>query len=189
MRRIVIGVSGASGMPVAASLLRHVSKLGDVEVHLVVTEGARRVLAEECGEGVEILEQYAHRVYGSDELGSSPASGSWQHEGMIVCPCSMSSLAAIATGAGHNLVHRAADVTLKERRPLVLVVRETPFSLVHLRNMTLATEAGAVIMPFMPAFYTGLTNLEDMLRNFTGRVLDQLRIPHSLCSRWERSLF
>ncbi|MBD5608098.1 MAG: UbiX family flavin prenyltransferase, partial [Desulfovibrio sp.] len=104
--------------------------------------------------------------------------------GMIVCPCSMSSLAAIATGVGSNLIHRAADVALKERRPLVLAIRETPYNLTHIRNMLAATEAGAIIMPFSPAFYTGDQSLSDLARQFAGRMLDQLRLPHALCRRW-----
>ncbi|MDE5832481.1 MAG: phenolic acid decarboxylase subunit B, partial [Desulfovibrio sp.] len=99
-------------------------------------------------------------------------------------PCSMSSLAAIATGAGTNLIHRAADVALKERRPLILAIRETPYSLIHIRNMLAATEAGATIMPFNPAYYSGDDTLEGLARQFAGRLLDQLRLPHNLCRRW-----
>ena len=104
---------------------------------------------------------------------------------MVVCPCSMSSLASIATGAGTNLLHRAADVTLKERRPLILVPRESPLSRIHLRNMLWASEAGAVIMPFMPAFYSGEDTLEGLMGQFCGRIFDQLGLSHQLCRRWQ----
>lgn len=184
MRRIVVGVSGASGMPLARTLLRRLAALPDLELHLVVSAAADQVLRAECGDGGEDLRRCAHMVHAPTDMTAPPASGSWRHDGMIVCPCSMSSLAAIATGVGMNLIHRAADVTLKERRPLLLVVRETPFNRVHLRNMDLAAAAGATIMPFMPAFYTPADTLDDMMRHFCGRLLDQLRIPHDLCDRW-----
>lgn len=184
MRRIVVGVSGASGMPLARTLLRRLAALPDLELHLVVSAAADQVLRAECGDDGEDLRRCAHMVHAPTDMAAPPASGSWRHDGMIVCPCSMSSLAAIATGVGMNLIHRAADVTLKERRPLLLVVRETPFNRVHLRNMDLAAAAGATIMPFMPAFYTPADTLDDMMRHFCGRLLDQLRIPHDLCDRW-----
>ena len=184
MRRIVIGVSGASGMPLARTLLRSLAALPDLELHLVVSAAADQVLRAECGDDGEELRRCAHRVHAPSDMTAPPASGSWRHEGMIVCPCSMSSLAAIATGVGMNLIHRAADVTLKERRPLLLVVRETPFNRVHLRNMELAAAAGATIMPFMPAFYTPASTLDDMMRHFCGRLLDELRIQHDLYDRW-----
>lgn len=184
MRRIVIGVSGASGMPLARVLLRHLAAQPELEIHLVVSEAADRVSRAECGDDGAELRRYAHNVYAPLDMAAPPASGSWLHDGMIVCPCSMRSLAAIATGVGSNLLHRAADVTLKERRPLLLVVRETPFNRVHLRNMDLAAAAGATIMPFIPAFYTAATTLDDVMRQFSGRLLDQLRLPHNLCERW-----
>lgn len=184
MRRLVIGVSGASGMPLARVLLRHLAAQPDLEIHLVVSEAADRVLRAECGDDGTQLRRYASMTYAPLDMAAPPASGSWLHDGMIVCPCSMRSLAAIATGVGSNLLHRAADVTLKERRPLLLVVRETPFNRVHLRNMDLAAAAGATIMPFIPACYTAATTLDDMMRQFSGRLLDQLRLSHTLCERW-----
>lgn len=184
MQRIVVGVSGASGMPLAQALLMHLATLPNLRVHLVISEGAERVLRSESQEERESLVRYAHEVHEAADLGAGPASGSWLHAGMIVCPCSMNSLAAIATGAGRNLLHRAADVTLKERRPLVLVVRETPLNRIHLKNMLAASEAGAILMPFMPAFYNKASSLDEMMRHFSGRLLDQLTIPHGLCARW-----
>ena len=126
MKRIIVGVSGASGMPLALSLLRHLAALPDVESHLILSPGAHAVLEAECGLAPSALHALADVSHDAACLGAAPASGSWQHDGMVVCPCSMSSLASIATGAGTNLLHRAADVTLKERRPLILVPRESP---------------------------------------------------------------
>ena len=185
MKRIIVGVSGASGMPLALCLLRHLAALPDVESHLILSPGAHAVLEAECGLAPSALHAMADVSHDAACLGAAPASGSWQHDGMVVCPCSMSSLASIATGAGTNLLHRAADVTLKERRPLILVPRESPLSRIHLRNMLWASEAGAVIMPFMPAFYSGEDALEGLMGQFCGRIFDQLGLSHQLCRRWQ----
>ena len=184
MRRIVVGVSGASGMPLAHTLLRHLADLPESEIHLIVSDSAQKVLRAECDGGLDALVRHAHRVHDAEDMAAGPSSGSWRHSGMIICPCSMSSLASIACGAGNNLIHRAADVTLKERRPLILVARETPLSGIHLHNLQIVTEAGATVMPFIPAFYNRAVSLEDMMRHFCGRVLDQLHISHTLCARW-----
>lgn len=178
--RLVFGVSGASGMPLAEAVLAAFASLDNLEIHLIVSRGAAAVMRAEAA----CLELPAHCRHDCDNLAAPPASGSWLHDGMIICPCSMSSLAAIATGTGRNLLHRAADVCLKERRPLIVVARETPLNLIHLRNMTLAAEAGAIIMPFVPAFYTGTNDMDAAMRQFAGRMLDLLRIPHNLCRRW-----
>ena len=174
MYRLVLGISGASGMPLAQAVLENLATVSDLEVHLIISAGAERVLQAECGISSAALARYAHAVHESSDMAAGPSSGSWHHDGMIICPCSMSSLASIASGAGSNLIHRAADVTLKE----------TPLNLIHLKNMQAVTEAGAVIMPFTPAFYTRDTSLEAMMRHFTGRLLDQFRIEHHLCKRW-----
>ncbi|MBD5558585.1 MAG: UbiX family flavin prenyltransferase [Desulfovibrio sp.] len=182
--RIVFAVSGASGAPLAAAALKFFAGLDDLEVFLIVSRAARLVMSREGGAACEDYERLATRSFGPEDFAAPMASGSWQNAGMIVCPCSMSSLAAIATGAGTNLIHRAADVALKERRPLILAIRETPYSLIHIRNMLAATEAGATIMPFNPAYYSGDDTLEGLARQFAGRLLDQLRLPHNLCRRW-----
>ena len=174
MHRLVLGISGASGMPLAQAVLENLATVSDLEVHLIISAGAERVLQAECGIPSAALARYAHAVHESSDMAAGPSSGSWHHDGMIICPCSMSSLASIASGAGSNLIHRAADVTLKERRPLVIVARETPLNLIHLKNMQAVTEA----------FYTRDTSLEAMMRHFTGRLLDQFRIEHHLCKRW-----
>jgi 4-hydroxy-3-polyprenylbenzoate decarboxylase len=183
--RILLALTGASGMPYARALLRALAAMDTVEARAIVSDAARKVMALEWPEGPAELERLAARVHGQDEAAAGPASGSWRHAGMVVCPCSMASLAAIATGAGQNLVHRAADVTLKEGRPLVLVARETPLSRVHLRNMLAASEAGAVILPACPAFYQGPQAIEDLADQIAGRVLDQLGLEHDLAPRWQ----
>lgn len=187
-RRIVLGISGASGMPYALRLLEVLSGVEGLETHVVVSDGAKEVLRAETKLTPEDLETRlarATRVYSEKEIGGAPASGSWQHQGMVVCPCSMASLGAIANGLGSNLLHRSADVTLKEKRPLVLVVRETPLNLVHLRNMTAAAEAGATIMPAMPGFYTRPTTISQLVDHLVARILDQLGVDHTLSTRWE----
>ena len=146
------------------------------------------VLRAECGSGPELLTAHASHSYDADNLGAGPSSGSWWRRGaspaaMILVPCSMGTLGAIASGATRNLVHRAADVALKERLPLVLVTRESPLSSIHLRNMLTVSEAGAVIMPFSPGFYLNPQTLDDMLLHMCGRILDQVPLPHTL-GRW-----
>lgn len=199
MRRIILALSGASAMPLAATLLRALAKSPDIEIHLIVSQGAELVLQYEgkastdvsgvsaCGSvsGLACPDfSLVHVRHDAMDFAAGPASGSWQADGMIICPCSMSTLAAIAHGIGSNLVHRAADVTLKERRPLVLVTRETPLSRIHLRNMLAASEAGATIMPPCPAFYHNPQSIQDILDHTAGRILDQVHIPHTLGKRW-----
>ncbi len=188
VRDILVGVSGASGMPLAVCLLRCLAAMPAVRVHCVVSHGAQAVLRAECGSGPELLTAHASQSYDADNLGAGPSSGSWWRRGaspaaMILVLCSMGTLGAIASGATRNLVHRAADVALKERLPLVLVTRESPLSSIHLRNMLTVSEAGAVIMPFSPGFYLNPQTLDDMLLHMCGRILDQVPLPHTL-GRW-----
>lgn len=188
MRDIVVGVSGASGMPLAACLLRQLASMPDVTTHCIVSSGAAAVLRAECNAGPESLTALADRAYAPDDLGAGPASGSWWRRGqepaaMLLVPCSMGTLGALAAGATRNLVQRAADVALKERLPLVLVTRESPLSAVHLRNMLTLQEAGAVIMPFSPGFYLRPHSLDDLLEQTCGRIFDQVGLPHAL-GRW-----
>lgn len=188
MPRIIVGVSGASGTLLTQSVLQHLSTVPNMEIHLIVSNGAKCVLAEEQNMPLSALTRYARTVYDENNMAAAPSSGSWQHDGMMICPCSMSSLASIATGVGTTLIHRAADVCLKERRPLIIVARETPLNLIHLRNMQSITEAGASVMPFCPAFYTGKTDFDSLTKHFTGRMLDLLHVPHTLCYRWTESV-
>lgn len=180
--RLIFGVSGASGMPLAHAVLQSFATVKNLELHLIVSQCARLTMT--CENSGANLEAFAARVHASDDLTAPCASGSWLHGGMVICPCSMSSLAAIAHGTGHNLIHRAADVCLKERRKLILAARETPLNLIHLRNMVQVTEAGAIVMPFMPAFYSGENAMPAAMRQFAGRILDMLGIEHNLCVRW-----
>ncbi len=182
-KRLVVAVTGASGMPLAVALLRLMAAL-PLETHLIVSRAAERVLREESGLEAAELAARAHAVHDPDDLGAPPASGSWRHDGMIVCPCSMSTLGHIARGTGVHLVHRAADVALKERRPLVLATREAPLSLIHIRNMLAATEAGAVIFPPVPPFYHRPASLEESLHHMAGRLLDCAGVRHESCPRW-----
>ena len=181
-KRIVLAVTGASGMPYAEILAEHLTAA--CELHLIVSRAGWLVWNQEIGKDSGSLLNKAYRHYAQDDLAAPPASGSWQHQGMVICPCSMASLAAIARGVGNNLIHRAADVTLKERRRLILVARETPLSAVHLKNMLAATRAGAVIMPASPGFYHRPQNLQDIVNQLAGRILDTLDIEHDLSPRW-----
>ena len=184
-RRLVVALTGSSAPQLGIALLRALRDLAEVETHLVVSDGARLSLRLEArleAEDVEALADVCHR---NDDLGASISSGSFETVGMIVMPCSMRTLAAIATGLTQDLVARAADVTLKERRKLVLVPRETPLNLVHIRNMETVTLAGGVVLPPMPAFYHRPKTIDDLLNQTVGKVLDQFAIAHDLYRRWE----
>ncbi|MFH1915322.1 MAG: UbiX family flavin prenyltransferase [Pseudomonadota bacterium] len=183
-KRIILAVTGASGTPYAATLAAELGRRDDIELHLVISAAARRVMALESDDAPDALESLAHAVHHPGDIGAPPASGSWRHQGMIICPCSMATLAAVATGVGDSLIHRAADVTLKERGRLVLVTRETPLNAIHLTNMLAADRAGAVIMPASPGFYHRPETIKDLTAHLAGRVLDQLDIPHTLHARW-----
>ncbi|MGE9984269.1 UbiX family flavin prenyltransferase [Desulfovibrio sp. SGI.169] len=187
MRDILVGVSGASGMPLALCVLRGLAAMPDVRTHCVVSQGARAVLRAECGAGAELLTACAEHSYEPDDLAAGPASGSWWYgdepAAMLIVPCSMGTLGALASGATGNLLQRAGDVALKEGLRLVLVTRESPLSAVHLRNMLTLREAGAVIMPFSPGFYLRPRSLEEMLLQTSGRIFDQLGLAHNL-TRW-----
>ena len=189
MRKILVGISGASGMPLALRLLEHLAAMPAVDLSCVVSAGAAAVLAAECDARTEALTRHARHVYAADDLGAGPASGSWWHDGdgpaaMLLVPCSMGTLGALASGATRNLVQRAADVALKEGLRLILVPRESPLSAIHLRNMLALREAGAVIMPFCPGFYLRPASLGALLDNFCGRIFDQAGLAHDF-GRWE----
>jgi len=183
-KRILLAVTGASGPQYAMTLARALSGREDLELHLILSEAARQVIALEADFRPEDLCALAHKTYSEKDIAAGPASGSWRHAGMIVCPCSMATLAAIAQGLGTNLIHRAADVTLKEERRLILVTRETPLNRIHLVNMLAAKDAGATIIPASPGFYHKPKSIEDLLNHLAGRILDQLDISHTLFKRW-----
>ena len=184
-QRLVVGLTGSSAPQLGLALLRALRELGTVETHLVVSRGAAVSLKLEAGLDVSEVEALADRAYAPEDLGAAVSSGSFQTLGMVVMPCSMRTLGAIASGVTSDLVSRAADVCLKERRKLVLVPRESPLNLVHIRNMETVTLAGAVVLPPMPAFYHGPKTIDDLLAHTVGKVLDQLAIEHSLYRRWQ----
>lgn len=183
-KRIILGVTGASGSLYAVSLVNALADRDDVDLHVIVSDAAKKVLALETNHQEKALTAPACTVHDADDITAPPASGSWRHDGMIICPCSMATLSAVATGFGHTLIHRAADVCLKERKPLVLVPRETPLSAIHLQNMLTATRAGAIVVPASPGFYHRPETIEDLTDHLAGKILDQLDIPHDLYARW-----
>lgn len=183
-RRIIVAISGASGAVYGVRLLQVLRETPGIETHLVVSSAGWRNVHEEHGLQRADIEALAHHVHDITNIGASIASGSFQCSGMVVAPCSMRTLAAIAHGLSDNLITRAADVLLKERRRLVLMVRESPLSLIHLRNMVSATEAGAIICPPMPAFYLRPQSVEDIVDFSVARALDLLDVPHTLAARW-----
>ena len=183
MKKLVLALTGASGMPYGLELIRQIKQHG-FELHLVISDAAYKVISLETT-GSEAVFNLADHIYDQNQVGAPISSGSFFHSGMVVCPCSMASLSAIAHGFGNNLIHRAADVTLKERRPLVLVPRETPYSRIHLENMLRAHDNGAHILPPCPGFYHSPENIDDLIKHIVGRILDSLNIENQLFKRWE----
>jgi 4-hydroxy-3-polyprenylbenzoate decarboxylase len=183
-RRIVIAITGATGAVYGLRLLQHLRALPGVETHLLLSDAAVLTLHQETGlqrRDVEALADVVHKVR---DIGASIASGSFQTDGMVIAPCSMKTLAAVAHGLSDNLIARAADVVLKERRRLVLMVRETPFNLAHLRNMTAVTEMGGIIFPPLPSFYHQPQSIAEMVDHTVARVLDLFGLEHALAPRW-----
>ncbi|WP_027183607.1 UbiX family flavin prenyltransferase [Desulfovibrio inopinatus] len=184
MNRLIIGISGASGVIYGVRILEVLRHIPTVETHLVISHGAAVTLSLETDRNIEDVQALADVVYDNANLAAAISSGSFRMLGMTVMPCSMKSLAQIALSLNDNLLTRAADVTLKERRKLVLVPRETPLHLGHLRHMTAVTEMGAVILPPVPSFYHGPQTLMDVVDQTVGKVLDQFGIEHNLFQRW-----
>jgi len=184
-RRLIVGVSGSSAPQLCLAVLRALRAAADVETHLVVSRGARRTIDAELGMSSKEFAAEADVSYPPEDLAAAISSGSFRTLGMVVVPCSMRTLAAIATANTTDLLTRAADVCLKERRRLVLVTRETPLNLMHIRNMEVVTLAGGVIMPPVPAFYHQPATIDDLLAHTAGKVLDQFDIDHRLFRRWE----
>jgi flavin prenyltransferase len=199
----VVGISGASGAAYALRLLHVLLDIG-TEVHLVVSEYGRRLLFDEAGithldwtQLAPTLDESLTRertsgisrlvIHPNKDVGATIASGSFLHDGMVVLPCSSTSLGAIATGSGSNLLTRAAMVTLKERRPLIICHRETPLNLIDIENMRQLTLAGAIVCPTNPGFYLLPKTIDEIVDFMVGKVLDLLKIPHDLATRWEHS--
>jgi 4-hydroxy-3-polyprenylbenzoate decarboxylase len=185
MKKYVLALTGASGLPYALSVFRNLAERSDASVHVIVSEAARKIMALESDVGPEFFSERGAAVYSEDDLEAPAASGSWIHHGMVVCPCSMASLAAIAQGLGNTLIHRAADVTLKERRTLILTPRETPLSEIHLRNMLAAARAGALVLPACPGFYHRPGSIRELVDSVAGRILDHLGIENEIFPRWK----
>lgn len=184
-RRIVVAMSGASGAILGVRLLQELKK-ADVETHLILSDWAKRTIELETDYTVEEVCALASEVHANTNMAASVSSGSFQTDGMVVVPCSMKTLSAIANGFSYNLIARAADVSLKERRPLVIVPRETPLSSIHLRNMLSLSTDGAIMVPPCVGFYTRPKTLDDAINHLVGKIMDELRIAHDdLFQRWE----
>ncbi len=181
---IIIGISGASGIPYGIRLLETLNSMKSFEIHLVISESAKKLIEIETDFSVQQVEQLGGNIYSDDDFTAPIASGSHRTKGMIIAPCSMKTLASIAVGFSDTLISRAADVCLKEKRPLVLMVRETPLNLIHVENMERAIKAGASILPACPAFYQKPGSLDDIIDFMAGRALDLLGIEHNLYRRW-----
>jgi flavin prenyltransferase len=183
-RRLIVGITGATGAIFGVRLLQAL-RAADVESHLVLSKWGQQTVEHETSLSLEQLRELASVVHGAGNMASTISSGSFLTDGMVIAPCSVRTLAAIASGNGENLVHRAADVVLKERRRLVLVVRETPLSEIHLENMLKLARIGATILPPMPAFYNEPQTVDDIVDHIVARVLDQFGIPAEFAKRWD----
>ena len=183
-RRLIVAITGATGAVYGVRLLTHLAAIPGIETHLIISDAATLTLHQEVGLQRRDVEALAHVVHRNRDVGASIASGSFQSDGMVIAPCSMKTLASVAHGLSDNLIARAADVVLKERRRLVLMVRETPFNLAHLRNMTAVTEMGGVVFPPLPSFYHQPQSIDEMVDHTVARVIDLFGIAHALAPRW-----
>lgn len=184
-QRLIIAITGATGSVYGVRLLQVLQANPDVETHLLISEAGVLNLHQELDMKRKDVEAFADVVHHVRDVGASIASGSFQSDGMVIAPCSMKTLASVAHGMSDNLITRAADVVLKERRRLILMVRETPFNLAHLRNMTAVTEMGGVIFPPLPGFYHRPQSIQEMVNHTVGRVLDMFSLQHELTPRWQ----
>jgi len=194
-KKIVVAICGASGSIYGIRLLKALLK-NPINIYLIISNAGYKVLEHETGyrgesfssflkdKGVVIHNNAVLNIYEQDDFFAPPASGSFRNDGMVIVPCSMKTLGAIAAGIADNLIHRAADVNLKEKRPLILLPRETPLSLIHLKNMYMAAKAGATIMPPSPSFYSNPQSIFDLVDSVIARVLDHLKIEHDLVKQW-----
>jgi 4-hydroxy-3-polyprenylbenzoate decarboxylase len=182
--KVILAITGASGVIYGKRLLE-ILQNKKIEIHLVISQAAEKIIAHELGITKEPLEKLANHVYEVNDWSSPIVSGSFKTDGMMIVPCSMKTLAGIANGFAENVILRAADVALKEKRKLVLVPRETPLNIIHLRNMLDLTNQGVMIVPAMPAYYHKPKNIEDLVDFVVGRILDLLEIEHNLYQRWQ----
>lgn len=181
--KLLVSITGASGIIYGVRLLEVLRK-SQHHVSLIMSDWARETLALETEMPLDYVLSLADRVYNANDLAAAVSSGSYGIDATVVIPCSMKTLAGIAHGFSDNLIVRTADVALKERKPLLLMVRETPLSLIHLKNMTAVTEAGGILVPPMPAFYHKPTTIEEIIDQSVGKLLDLLKIEHQLFQRW-----
>ena len=182
--RVIVGISGASGSIYGLRLLHKLRAVQTVETHLICSRSGERTIFLETGKKAAEIKALAHHSYPVEDIGAPLASGSYQIDAMVVAPCSVHTMSAIAAGISSNLLIRAADVTLKERRKLILLVRETPLHLGHLRTMTALAEMGAIIAPPVPAFYLRPQTVEEMVDHMLDRVMDLLGLPCTGAARW-----
>jgi 4-hydroxy-3-polyprenylbenzoate decarboxylase len=187
MTKLIVGMTGASGSIFGVRLLQVLAET-DVEVHLVVSKWAQQTLEHETTLTLNDLRELADVYYGPNDMGAAISSGSFMTDGMVIMPCSTRSVGAIAHGIGEHLVHRAADVILKERRKMVMVVRETPLNEIHLENMLKLSRMGVTILPPMPAFYNHPQSIDDMVNHIVARVLDQFSITADFAKRWDGTM-
>ena len=183
--RLIVGISGASGAIYGIRLLEVLSKMPQMEIHLVLTEPAKRTIEMETARTVAEVNALASFIHDNQNMAAAISSGSFQTDGMVITPCSIKTMSSIAMSYNNNLIVRAADVILKEKRRLVLVVRETPLHLGHLKRMAELAEMGAVILPPMPSFYHHPKTLDDIINQTVGKILDQFNIRHNLFERWK----
>jgi len=184
LRRIIVGITGATGSIYGVELLRQLSTISDIESHLVMSSPGVLTASAELGSSREEIESLADKRYSNRNISAAIASGSFRTEAMIITPCSMKTLAAIANGMTGDLISRAADVALKERRTLVLMIREAPLNLSHLRNMVAVAEMGAIVYPPVPAFYSNPEDVNTMITHTVGRVMSLCGIVNTLCPEW-----
>jgi 4-hydroxy-3-polyprenylbenzoate decarboxylase len=185
VKRLVVGITGASGSIYGIRLLEILQRYADVELHLVLSRSGKRTLVAETDWPVADVEALAHHRYDNADIGATIASGSFRTAGMIIAPCSIKTAAAVAACYADTLISRAADVTLKEGRPLIMLIRETPLHVGHLRMMLALAEMGAVVLPPMPAFYNRPKDLDDVVNHTIARVLDRLDLPQTLVGEWQ----
>ena len=187
IQRLVVGISGASGAILGIELLRAMRAMPGWETHLVVSEGARRTIAHETPYAMAEVEALATRHHPIEDVGALVASGTFKTAGMVIVPCSMKTVAGVASGFSDNLLLRAADVTIKERRKLVLVARESPLSPIHLRNLQTVSDLGVIVLPPVLTFYNHPASIADMTRHIVGKVLDVFDLELPLFRRWDQS--
>ncbi len=181
--KILIGITGASGSIYGIRLLEELKK-AHVQVHLIISEGAKKIIAHETNYKFQELKEKADYFYENNDLSAAPASGSFLFDAMVIAPCSLKSLSSVANGYADTLISRAATCILKEEKNLILIIRETPLDLIAIKNMLSAKQAGATILPAMPGFYYKPDKIEDLINFIVGKILDQLKIKSNLFKRW-----